>query len=456
MKAQHHFLLLPLLLLLATRISAQAIRNPWDSQLPTQEQTQVSEYSRSVKGCNVLFLNNMGDYTVLSKQATNLTKISQDLAPTECREFKDFMLWFMVVIVPVGLIAGAAVQADLTDWVHIVEFCQEFFIIGMMNIVREPCLQEFNNSFKFLFFIWRNRLNTPKATNYLRRLFFQSCYFIENVAELSAIASIITFLYLAMITVHMFIGERPDLDIKFKAILRRFEFGMFIRMGQIMLLPFTYDAFLGLRAVVFDNATRAFDVFLAFLYCIILLGFIAFSVYTINYAPINLNSPKTILKYGALYQHLKYRRESKLISNEFAIRQILKMFIASLHVAAYFNSLTVCSVAIFIYAGYTLYVLLSFWFNGLYKDIYLTFKMAIFHFVIMLNYILAAAQSERSGYEMFVMSFMLQMLNTLMIIYLIAHFFFGLAVFLKNKKAEEANKGIGYDELKTEVDLNVS
>ena len=191
-----------------------------------------------------------------------------------------------------------------------------------------------------------------------------------------------------------------------KKFLAIFEFGMFIRMGQIMILPFTYFAFLGLRVVAFDSTTKAFDFLLSFLYAILLLGFVAFGLYIINYAPLNLNSYKSLSRYGSLYAHMKYKRENKLISNEFCLRQILKMSMASIHVFGYFSPIAVSAAGSFLYLGFSVMMLGSFWFNGVYASVHQTFKMAVFHFVLGVNYIFAAAHVNREAYEIFIVSFL--------------------------------------------------
>ena len=94
-------------------------------------------------------------------------------------------------------------RADLTNWVHLIEFCQELFLLTFMNNVREACLTEFNLALKAIFFVFTTKINIQRNTNYLSRVYFMSCYFLENVAEISIVASSITLFYLLIITVHM-------------------------------------------------------------------------------------------------------------------------------------------------------------------------------------------------------------------------------------------------------------
>ena len=412
-----------------------------------------SEYPESVKACNALFLNNIGNHTILSKQATNLTRISSDLAPVNCGIFPAFTRFFVIICAIVFFLACLALRADMTDWVHLIEFCQELFVVGSLNIVREPCLSEYHFALQSTFMIFRTRLNLLRNTNYLKRIFVFSCYFLENIAETTIAASVIFFIYLLVITVHMFLSGSPIQDQRFKRFLRFFEFGIFIRLGQVLVMPFTYFAMLGLRVVVFDSTTKIFDYLLALLYCVLLPAFVAFSMYIINYAPVNLEAPKTLAKYGSFYAHVRFQRESKVITNEFFLRQVLKMLVAAIHHFSYFNSSAVCLTAIFGYGSFLLYILITFYFNGMYRDLYMTFKMSMFHLVIMANYIFAIAQVTRTSYELNVISFLIRLMNSLMILYLILSIAFFLVLHIQQMRNQQASE---FDEEDKSVNLNVA
>lgn len=442
------------LLLVCTGVYSQQVRNPWDAQIPVPNQTIVSEYPSPVKGCNFLFTNNIGNYTILSKQATNITKISNELIVTGCTAYAGFVRYFIIFIFVLFFVICLVLRADMTHWVHVMEYCQELYLLHNMNLVREPCLAEFHLAFKPVFFIFGNRINVARNTNYLARLFSHSCYFLENIGETAIIMTVIVFLYLALITAHLFVANKAESDLRFKRILRFVEFGTFIRMGQLMILPYSYYTLGALRVVSFDSGTRIFDFLIAFIYSIILLGFIGFAVYTINYAPINLEAKKTLTKYGALYAHVKYGKESKIISNEFCFRQMLKMIMAALHHFGYFSPLGVCMAGIFGYGAFTLYILITFWFNGLYRNLYFSFKMLVFHFIMMGNYVFAAANIERSSYEVFIVGFLNQLLNSLTILYLLTHMIVNLYFHLKNLRNRQDDDE--YEELDKNINLNVS
>ena len=415
--------------------------NPWDALNPKSSDIIASEYPSSVKGCNLLFFNNIGNYSILATQANNLTKISAELANNECGVFDEIFFYIFLIVTLVLLVMGVALRADMTDWTHIIEFCQEMFIIIMMNIVREPCLYEFILKFKPTFLVWFTRINTPLSTNFLQTIFFQSCYFIENVTELAALSSGLFFVYLIIILIDVVLdrrasetgGNQRTAMAKFLAL---FEFGLFIRLGQILVLPYIYWTFLGLRVVAFNNVTKTVDYTLSILYALFLLAFSCFAVYVINYMKINLETNKNINRYGAFYAHVRYLKESKLISNEFSIRQSMKMIMAALHIFAYFFPDAVAWTGVSLYGLMMINILASFWYGGLYKNKFQTFKMAIFHLIIMANYIFALAQAVRKDSEIFVASFLLQLINILTIIYLMVHclIFFILHIIQMQKK----------------------
>ena len=206
--------------------------------------------------------------------------------------------------------------------------------------------------------------------------------------------------------------------------------------------------------VAFDSTTKAFDFLLSFLYAILLLGFVAFGLYIINYAPLNLNSFKTLSRYGSLYAHMKYKRENKLISNEFCLRQILKMSMASIHVFGYFSPIAVSFTGFLFYFGSSIMILGSFWFNGVYASVHQTFKMAVFHFVLAANYVFAGSHVNREVYEIFIVSFLQQLMNGLTILYLIAYSCYSLFLHLKNIRNNKQQPEYDEDDSKTNLDVS--
>ena len=421
--------------------------NPWDSLIPKQADIKMSEYPASPKSCNILFWNNIGNYSILASQARNLTTISSDLVKVECGIFNKIIFYIFLSVILILLAGGLAIGVEMTDWVHVIEFIQEFFIIATMNIVRETCLYDFFLNYMPAFFSWFSKVNKPRGTNYLEKLFFPSCYFLENVTELAAVSSGLFIVYLILIVVDVFMDRKRQPGSNKSAydkILGLFEFGLFIRLGQILILPYTYWAFLGLRVVAFSNVTKTVDFALSIIYCLILLAFSSFAVYVINYMPIDLEQKKIINRYGAFYSHMRYAKENKVISNEFTIRQGLKMIMAGLHVFGYFFPIGVACTGIIIYGLVTLNILISFWYGGMYKNKFQTFKMGVFHLVIMSNYIWAVAQAFRTTYELYIVSFLLQLVNSLTIIYLLAHclafYIVYLVKILKNNEYDETEE----------------
>lgn len=425
-----------LIILMLFSCSKCQTTNPWDSLIPKTTEIKISEYPAGPKSCNILFWNNIGNYSILANQARNLTTISSDLINVECSIFNLILFWIILIITLVLLFAGLGIGADMTDWIHIIEFIQEIFIIVTMNIVRETCLYDFFLNYKPAFMIWFTKINIPRGTNYFQRIFFASCYFLENVTELALLSSGLFVIYLLLVVVDVFLDRKRQPGRKktgYDKLLGLFEFGTFIRLGQILILPYTYWAFLGLRVVSFSNTTKTVDFLLSILYCLILLAFSSFAVYVINYMPINLEDKKMLGKYGAFYAHMRYQKEVKVISNEFTIRQSLKMIMAGLHVFGYFFPVGVAWTGIIIYALVMLNILVSFWYGGMYKNKFQTFKMGVFHLVVMANYIWALSQAIRTTYEIYIVSFLLQMMNVLMIFYLMFHCLAFYVVYLFKK-----------------------
>lgn len=450
--------LIILFLLLAP--SCAQTTNPWDALIPKNSDIIVSEYPESVKSCNLLFYNNIGNYSILASQANNLTSISANLAGTECGVFDEIFFYIALIFVIILLVFGLAIRADMTDWVHVIEFIQEMFIIVTMNIVRESCYYQFTLKFKPAFLVWFTRSNAPRSTNFLRLVFFQSCYFIENVTELAALSSSLFFVYLVIILIDVVLDRRSqDTGGSNRSALSKFldlfEYGLFIRLGQILILPYIYWTFLGMRVIAFTNVTKTADYALSILYAFFLLAFSCFAVYVINYMPINLESKRMVNRFGGFYAHVRYLKESKLISNEFCIRQSLKMVMASLHIFAYFFPDAVAWSGVFLYGFMMINILVSFWYGGLYKNKFQTFKMAVFHLVIMANYIFALAQAVRTSNEIYIASFLLQLVNLLTILYLIVHclIFFVLHIMQTQKKDKFKDEDL--EETKP-IDLNVT
>lgn len=104
-------------------------------------------------------------------------------------------------------------------------------MIMMMNIVREPCLYEYKLSLKSFFFVFASRPNIMTNTNVLKRIFFQSVYFLENSAEISFIIAGLLFVYMIFATLHLMLYKpNGTVSKRFEKMLSLFEFGFFIRM----------------------------------------------------------------------------------------------------------------------------------------------------------------------------------------------------------------------------------
>lgn len=96
--------------------------------------------------------------------------------------------------------------------------------------------------------------------------------------------------------------------------------------------------------------------------------------------------------FGSLYEHVKYKQESKAITNEAFFRMVIKVMMAGLHSFGFINAYSVCITGICIYLIFGLYLITSFRIDGLYNNFYMTFKMILFHFVLSGNYAFAVFQ----------------------------------------------------------------
>ena len=124
-------------------------------------------------------------------------------------------------------------KSSILSVIHIVEYCQELFLLMLMNVVRDTCLYEFKLSFQYFFFAFAKRPSSLIHTNYLQRVFFQSVYFLENTAEISFIITGLLFIYLIFAALHlmMYKNEGGESSGKtFSTMLNLFEFGFFFRM----------------------------------------------------------------------------------------------------------------------------------------------------------------------------------------------------------------------------------
>lgn len=448
-------ILIMALLVVLPLASSQVVQiNPWDAVNPLKQNITISEYLPPCKSCNAAFFNNVGNYTVLAQQVHNITAISFQLSEQSCNFFRFFMQFSIPSVILVFFLALLVLKGDFNNWVHLVEFCQEVFLLLHLNVVREPCLLEYLLAFKTTFFVSRARINLMRNTNYLRRLFYQSCFFLENIAEISFVSCLIFLVYLLVITIHLFTSSGSKNDSGLKKLLANFEFGLFIRLGQLIVTPFAFYAFLGMRVVVFDTNTRIFDFIIACLYSILMLGFVAFSIYIVNYAPINMEDRKVVKKFGAFYDHVKYKREQKHVCNEFFFRQLLKSTMAALHALAYFQPFGVAMSGALLYFVFTVYVLLSLWRNGMYDNLFNTFKMAIFHTVMCANYIFVLIQIDNKELELYIASFFVQLMNSLMIILLLIYLVF--AIIDQVRRMKNQSRVVEYDPDLNDIDLNVA
>lgn len=205
--------------------------NPWASTNPTNNNVKRSSYPDTIVFANGAFLNNIGDDRVLAQQVGNLTTISNQLLSTDCNAIHTFVRAFLPFLVVALLVACLVLKTSILSLVHVVEFIQELFLIGLMNIVREPCLYEFKLNLKVFFFVFTQRNNTMINTNILKRIFFQSVYFLENTSEISFIIAGLLLVYMIFATLHLMLyNPKGAVSKRFDELLGFFEFGFFIRM----------------------------------------------------------------------------------------------------------------------------------------------------------------------------------------------------------------------------------
>jgi hypothetical protein len=86
---------------------------------------------------------------------------------------------------------------------------------------------------------------------------------------------------------------------------------------------------------------------------------------------------------------VKYKQESKAITNEAFFRTVIKVMMAALHSFGFINAYGICFTGMGIYLAFGLYLIASFRIDGLYHSFYTTFKMILFHFVLSGNYAFA-------------------------------------------------------------------
>lgn len=159
----------------------------------------------------------------------------------------------------------------------------------LMNIVREPCLYEYLLTLKNFFFVFSERSNTMTNTNILKRIFFQSVYFLENSAEISFMIAGLLSVYMVFATLHLMLYKpKGAVSKRFEKLLSFFEFGFFIRMQQVLITPLTYFCFWGLRNFTYPNYTAVFDVLMCFLYSFIILLLVFIVVYILNFQESNM------------------------------------------------------------------------------------------------------------------------------------------------------------------------
>lgn len=179
---------------------------------------------------------------------------------------------------------------------------------------------------------------------------------------------------------------------------------------------------------------------MCFLYAFIILLLVFIVLYILNFQPVNMEDEVTLTRFGGLYEHIKYKQESKAITNEAFFRTLIKIMMAALHSFGFINAYGICITGICGYLAFGLYLIASFRIDGLYNHFYYTFKMILFHFVLSGNYAFAIFQISKSSQELIVVSFFIQLINNIMIIILLAHVAYTIKIKLKEKKQDKINK----------------
>ena len=396
----------------------------------------VSPYPAQVKFKSAAFLNNIGDEKALTSQMQNLTNISNSLLTTTCSVWQNVLAFILPLLTVMIIILSLITGGDTLRVIHFVEFCQEIFIITWMNIVREPCLYEYGLSLKTFFFALSERNNVLKNSQIMMRIFFQSVYFLENTAEIWLILSSTTFLYMVAVSIHLMLyqpNNKQNPMHGLEKLVRPFEFGFFFRLIQAFLTPITYFCFWGLRKFAFPNITAVFDTVMAMMSCLIVAVLLFVIMFVLNFIQVDMEEPTNLKRYGALYRHIKYKRERKTITNEAFFRSVIKIAVSSMHGFGFISATSVCYTGILFYSAFTIYIIFSLRIEGLYTNIYSTFKMILFHFVVMVNYIFAAFQVNRTNPELSLTSSFIQLLNTFTIFVLIGHCFAQFLVLTKGR-----------------------
>ena len=428
--------------------------HPWNAALPSQQNIRSSEYTDEVKFANGAFFNNIGDYQILSQQIQNFTSITNSQLAENC----TVNPYFMGIVLPASfvllLLITIGTQTEVTECLHIIEFAQELFIIITMNIVRDPCLYEYFLIFKTSFFVFSSRSRVLRNTNYLKRIFFQSAYFLENTSEIGIAVSFLLFVYMLIATFHYFMYQPKSLiNQRVQAVLAWFEFGFFFRMIQVFILPLTYFTFRGMIVPSFSSNTIVFDFFMCTLYSIIILTMVGLCIYIINFAEIDMANKATLAAYGSLYSHVRYKEENKMISNEFTFRLILKVFIGSFHSFGFFNSYNIGIGGMVAYGIFCIYILISFRLDGLYEQTLNDYKMFGFHFLMLANYTFAVVQIDRTNAEVLVVWFFQILFNSICLFVLFMHAIYSIIRAFQKRSKESKIKKNQYGRVSTN-DLN--
>lgn len=442
-------------LLLCITYSTSQTSNPWSSLTPSQAATIQSEYTGESRFSNAAFFNNIGNFTILAQQIRNLTAIQSQLLQSDCSAYPQLLTTLLPTLFSILMVASVATGTDKTALVHLYEFMQEYFLIMTMNVVRESCLYEFFISMKTSFFIFFARKKVMKNTNYLKRIFFQSSYFLENTAEIGIVVSILLFLYMISTVVQLMIYRPRKRGGLLGKVLQFFEYGFFIRLFQLIVTPLTYFTFRGMIVQTFLTNTIIFDFTMALLYSFIIITLLGLAIYVINFAPINMADEVAKQAYGALYRHTKFKFENKAVSNEFIFRSFLKISMAAIHCFGYFTPTNVAYAGIFLYGAFTIYVILSFSIDGLYQSILMSFKMILFHILMTANYIFVFFQVDRTSEELLSVSFFEQLFNSIMLIILILHIVYMIIFTLRDKRKQRKTKYRQLQEEPSEQDYSV-
>lgn len=161
-----------------------------DRPIHSSKSSKCSNFSLKlppeVKFMSGAFLNNIGGDDNLARQIQNLTDISNQLLQKTCSTWQRFLTVMLPFVASLLFLGCLLLKSTLINFVHLIEFCQEVFLIMMMNIVRESCFYEFKLSLKTFFFVFTTRNNVPSNPNILKRIFFRVSIFWKTRQKLAS------------------------------------------------------------------------------------------------------------------------------------------------------------------------------------------------------------------------------------------------------------------------------